>query len=127
MRLHEWWLSAVLVATIGCHRDIRKVGAFPADRSGIAVSMQPSRLFAPQAMMRMQQQLVARDLLTSQQVSGNLDGPTRDALLELQVAEKLAQTGLPNYKTVRALGLEPADIFLNQEPMAEKTPAPGAK
>ncbi len=105
-----------------CHREIRRVGAFPADRSGIAVSLQPNQLFAAQGLARVQAALVERGLLEPSHASGHLDGRTRDALVAFQSSKQLAQTGLPNYRTVRALGLPPDEVFRDHDPIAAAGP-----
>lgn len=113
-----WVLVAVTFALGGCGRQIRRVGAYPAAPSGIAVSLQPSPLFHDGAIERVQRALIVRELLPPRHGSGNLDAATRRALRAFQRGQRLPETGLPTYRTVRSLGLDPAEIFLEKEALA---------
>lgn len=48
--------------------------------------------------------------------SGALDPKTQDALRAYQHSQGLPETGLPDYETLRRLGLKPDEVFHSQPP-----------
>ena len=59
----------------------------------------------------MQGRLAQRQLLEAPFLRGELDEPTLAALREFQKQAGLPPVGLPSYASVRALGLEPDQVF----------------
>ncbi|MBL8951978.1 MAG: peptidoglycan-binding protein [Myxococcaceae bacterium] len=51
--------------------------------------------------------------------SGELDARTQEALRAFQRAEKLPETGLPDYETLRRLGIRPDELY-HYEPPAKR-------
>ena len=51
--------------------------------------------------------------------TGELDARTQEALRAFQRAEKLPETGLPDYESLRRLGLKPDEVY-HHEPPAER-------
>jgi hypothetical protein len=79
--------------------------------TGIPVASTPQGLLRAGAEKRIQSRLHARGLLRPEQVNGQLDGVTRQALRKFQKSEGLPATGLPSYETVERLGLKLDEIF----------------
>jgi hypothetical protein len=48
--------------------------------------------------------------------SGELDARTQEALRAFQRAEKLPETGLPDYETLRRLGIKPDELYHHEPP-----------
>jgi hypothetical protein len=65
----------------------------------------------PGAIERIQERLVARELLATPYREGELDSPTLGAITDLQRRSELPAVGLPSYATVRALGIDPVEVF----------------
>jgi peptidoglycan hydrolase-like protein with peptidoglycan-binding domain len=82
-----------------------------AAETGIPVASTPQGLMKEGAEKRIQQRLETKGLLTAEQVNGQLDPPTRDALRKFQKKSGLPPTGLPSYETVRSLGLDLDAVF----------------
>ena len=79
--------------------------------TGIPVASTPQGLLREGAEKRIQSRLQARGLLRPEQINGQLDGDTRQALRKFQKSEGLPATGLPSYETVERLGLKLDEIF----------------
>lgn len=81
------------------------------DACGIPVAVSMEALMLPGGIARIQQRLVARELLSPPYSDDELDQATLEAILELQRRAELPRVGLPSYATVRALGIDPAQVF----------------
>ena len=82
-----------------------------AAETGIPVASAPQGLLQEGAEKRIQTRLRAKGLLPAEQLSGQLDAETRDALRRFQKSEGLPATGLPSYETIDHLGLSLDSIF----------------
>jgi hypothetical protein len=80
---------------------------------GVPLSTSPVGLLKPGAAKRIQEQLAGQGALPADQVTGQLDGPTRSALARFQAEHQLPATGDPDDATVKKLGLDAADIFVS--------------
>jgi hypothetical protein len=80
---------------------------------GVPLSTSPVGLLKPGAAKRIQERLVGQGGLSADQLTGQLDGPTRSALARFQTANDLPPTGDPDDATVKKLGLDAADIFVS--------------
>ena len=83
------------------------------DDCGVAIAVSMEGLMVPGGVERMQRALVARELLSAPYRDGQLDRPTLEAILELQRRSELPAVGLPSYASVRALGIDPSDVFVS--------------
>jgi len=83
----------------------------------IPLATSPSGLLKPGAEKKIQEKLSDKGVFDEKPPSGELDGPTREALRRFQREEGLPATGMPDDKTVKKLGLNPADIFKAGEPV----------
>ena len=83
------------------------------DDSGVPFAPAPEGLLRPHAVSALQDRLTDRGLLGARRASGQLDAQTREALRAFQAKEGLPATGLPSYRTVEALALEPKAIFFD--------------
>jgi hypothetical protein len=79
--------------------------------TGITMASTPQGLMQDGAEQKIQRRLQAKGLLRADQVNGQLDPPTREALRRFQKNEGLPTTGLPSYETVRHLDLSLDAIF----------------
>ncbi|MCA1665198.1 MAG: peptidoglycan-binding protein [Myxococcales bacterium] len=70
----------------------------------------PGGMLDPQSMKQIQAKLSARGFKTSE--SGQLDQQTEAALRQFQKHEQMASTGLPDFDTLRRLGLDPKKLYL---------------
>lgn len=73
------------------------------------VGTTPESVFTSDGTLRLQRALARHGYRVSQ--SGTLDDETRRALERFQRANELASTGMPDYATCHALGLDPDEIF----------------
>jgi len=83
----------------------------------IPLATSPSGLLKPGAEKKIQEKLSDKGVLENHTPSGELDGPTREALRRFQHDEGLPATGMPDDATVRKLGLDPADVFKSGQPV----------
>jgi Putative peptidoglycan binding domain len=81
------------------------------DAADTTIATSPGGLLVPGAAHRIQEKLAARGLLDGTSPSGELDGPTRQALRRFQHDSDLPATGVPDDETVRKLGLAPESVF----------------
>lgn len=129
--LRRWLFLAALVASACAHAEHvapPPASALPAvevDESGVPFAPAPDGLLRPRAVGALQDRLVAEGLLDQGRRSGTLDPPTREALRAFQAKRGLPATGLPSYRTVEALNLDPKVIFFDARhpPPAEPPPA----
>ncbi|HEX6835359.1 MAG TPA: peptidoglycan-binding domain-containing protein [Polyangia bacterium] len=70
----------------------------------------PGGMLDPQSMKQIQSKLTHKGFKTPE--SGQLDEETQAALRKFQAHEHIASTGLPDYGTLRRLGLDPHKIYL---------------
>jgi peptidoglycan hydrolase-like protein with peptidoglycan-binding domain len=80
----------------------------------VPIAASPADLLKPGAEQRIQERLASEGLLDHQDVSGKLDGKTRQALRRFQQSSDLPATGVPDQETVRKLGLDPEQTFRSQ-------------
>jgi hypothetical protein len=80
---------------------------------GIPVTVSMEGMMLRGGIARIQERLVARELLAAPYREGELDRATIGALLELQRRSELPPVGLPSYATVHALGIDPAQVFVS--------------
>ena len=91
--------------------------------SGVPFAPAPEGLLRPGAVEAIQARLRGQGLLASSNHSGRLDAPTREALRRFQGHQDLPATGLPSYRTIETLGLDPDKAFFS----AHRPPADAAK
>jgi peptidoglycan hydrolase-like protein with peptidoglycan-binding domain len=70
----------------------------------------PGGMLDPASMKKVQQALSSHGVKAPS--SGQLDEETQAALRRFQAKEKMAKTGMPDYDTLRRLGLDPKEIYL---------------
>jgi peptidoglycan hydrolase-like protein with peptidoglycan-binding domain len=70
----------------------------------------PGGMLDPVAMRKVQSALSKHGV--SAPSSGQLDEETQAALRKFQAKEQIAKTGMPDYDTLRRLGLDPKTIYL---------------
>jgi len=70
----------------------------------------PGGMLDPQSVKQIQGKLSARGFKVAQ--SGQLDQATEAALRKFQAHEQIASTGLPDFDTIRRLGLDPKKVYL---------------
>jgi len=78
----------------------------PADANGVPVATAPGGLLADGAEQKIRERLVAEGCLADDAKRSMSDG-----LRQCQKAHDLPATGMPDHATVKALGLNPDDIF----------------
>jgi len=83
----------------------------PEEKGALPLTSSPAGLLQPDAAKTIQGRLVKGGQLPDDKQSGELDGPTREALMAFQKAHDLPATGIPDDATVRKLGLDPNAIF----------------
>jgi putative peptidoglycan binding protein len=111
----RWLVLLVFAGLASCHAH---EAVSPAEESPPSplrinsprpVATTPEGLIKPGGIAKMQRALREKGLDAPQ--TDKLDEQTKSALLDFQKREKLPATGLPDYVTVRKLGLDPNDIF----------------
>ena len=70
----------------------------------------PGGMLDPQSLKQIQAKLSSHGFKVAE--SGQLDEETQAALRKFQHHESIAATGLPDFDTVRRLGLDPKKIYL---------------
>jgi len=83
----------------------------PEEKGALPLTSSPAGLLQAGAAKNIQDRLVKGGQLPDDKQSGELDGPTRAALMVFQKAHDLPATGIPDDATVRKLGLDPNAIF----------------
>ena len=118
-------LSIPLVLMMGaCHahttaaqngkEDAKQTLEKPPDTKQVAsarpVRTTPGGMLDPTSMKKIQAKLSSKGFAVAQ--SGQLDDATEAALRKFQSHERIASTGLPDFDTLRRLGLDPKDVYL---------------
>ncbi len=119
-RWSPWLLSAWIVLALGCHAHQAAQGTQSAESlpksprvsSPRPVRATPQGLFVPGGVGEVQRALRRHGEQAPE--SGELDQETQHALRRFQQRHQMAATGLPDYETVKRLGLDPAHVFLHQ-------------
>lgn len=83
----------------------------------LATSKTTRQMFKPEGLKKLQVALSAK--ANDVDESGQLDSATQESLRVYQKKEGLPATGLPDYETLRRLGLKPEEVF-HREPPAER-------
>ena len=114
------WIPLVALAACHAHTTAAQRGKEQAQmekppdtkqvQSERPVRTTPGGMLDPQAMKQIQSKLAHRGFKTSE--SGQLDDETQAALRKFQAHEHIASTGMPDYDTLRRLGLDPHKIYL---------------
>jgi hypothetical protein len=116
MRLALALLSLIVVA--GCHAHtvqgkqttLETPPKEPQVSSARPVRTTPGGMLDPRAMRQIQAALDKHGVKAPS--SGELDEETQAALRRFQAREHVAKTGMPDYDTLRRLGLDPKTIYL---------------
>lgn len=77
-----------------------------------------AKLFKPDGLKKLQEALAAKG--QEVKTTGRLDASTQKALREYQKANELPDTGLPDFETLRRLGLKPEEVFERDLPGEKK-------
>jgi hypothetical protein len=91
-------------------QTIEKPPETPQVSSARPVRTTPGGMLDPQSLKQIQAKLSKRGFEAPQ--SGQLDEATEAALRKFQHHEKIAATGLPDFDTLRRLGLDPKKMYL---------------
>ena len=91
--------------------------------TGLPISSTSHGILRDGAELKLQQRLAEQGFLGSDQTSGQLDPPTREALRKFQKREGLPPTGLPSYETARHLHLDLDSIFQTVSHPRERPPS----
>lgn len=90
-------------------------------RDEMSTSRTTKAMFKPEGLKAMQRALAEKG--PTVEATGLLDTQTQEALRAFQKTQTLPDTGLPDYETLRRLGLKPADVFQDSPP-AERLGVP---
>jgi peptidoglycan hydrolase-like protein with peptidoglycan-binding domain len=110
------WLPLLLLAACHAHEVQGKQTTMEAPPKEPQVSSErpvrttPGGMLDPASMKKVQQALSSHGVKAPS--SGQLDEETQAALRRFQAKEKMAKTGMPDYDTLRRLGLDPKEIYL---------------
>jgi peptidoglycan hydrolase-like protein with peptidoglycan-binding domain len=110
------WLPLLLLAACHAHDVQGKQTTMAAPPKEPQVSSQrpvrttPGGMLDPAAVKKIQSALSSHGVKAP--MSGQLDEETQAALRKFQAKEKMAKTGMPDYDTLRRLGLDPKEIYL---------------
>lgn len=114
------WIPLVVLAACHAHTTAAQSGKEqsqmekPPDTKQVQserpVRTTPGGMLDPQAMKQIQAKLSHKGYQANE--SGQLDEPTQAALRKFQAHEHIASTGLPDFDTLRRLGLDPHKIYL---------------
>lgn len=80
----------------------------------ITTSKTTKQMFKPDGVKKMQVALSAKTVDIDE--SGQLDNSTQESLRKYQKDQGLPATGLPDYETLRRLGLKPEEVFHRDTP-----------
>jgi len=95
----------------------------PQVSSARPVRTTPGGMLDPKAMHQIQSSLSRHG--ASAPSSGQLDDETQEALRKFQRNQHIAETGMPDYDTLRRLGLDPKSIYVGgAQRAARNTPSP---
>jgi len=108
----------LLVLLCGCHAhqvaSDKTTLASPPKQPQVSserpVRTTPGSMLDPSAMKQIQNKLNEKGVHVA--VSGQLDEATQKALIQFQKQHHTAATGMPDYDTLRELGLDPKNIYL---------------
>ena len=84
------------------------------DKAELPIASSVAGTLQPGAAKQIQDKLADKGVLHEDHPSGELDGPTREALRQFQRDSDLPATGIPDDATVRKLGLDPEKTFKAQ-------------
>jgi len=109
---------ALCGALAGCHTHqmqgkqttLETVPKEPQVSSERPVRTTPGGMLDPKSMRQLQAALSHHGVSTPS--SGVLDEETQTSLRKFQAREKMAQTGMPDYDTLRRLGLDPKALYV---------------
>jgi peptidoglycan hydrolase-like protein with peptidoglycan-binding domain len=112
-----WWVPVIALAACHAHTtagnqqaQMEKPPNTPQVSSARPVRTTPGGMLDPEAMKKIQARLGDKGYKVDR--SGQLDQATEGALRKFQAHEHVAATGLPDYDTLRRLGLDPRKIYL---------------
>ncbi|HEY2748849.1 MAG TPA: peptidoglycan-binding domain-containing protein [Polyangia bacterium] len=111
-------VTSLLLAFAGCHAHtvqgkqttLETPPKEPQVSSARPVRTTPGGMLDPVAMKKVQAALSRHGEKVSS--SGQLDEQTQAALRRFQGKEQMAKTGMPDFDTLRKLGLDPKQIYL---------------
>lgn len=86
----------------------------PVRSETIETSRTTKQMFKPEGLKKLQVALAAKS--TGVDENGQLDAKTQESLRAYQKDKGLPATGLPDYETLRKLGLKPDDVFQKDTP-----------
>jgi peptidoglycan hydrolase-like protein with peptidoglycan-binding domain len=117
------WIPLLALVGAGCHAHTTAAQAGkesnanmekPPDTKQVSsarpVRTTPGGMLDPKSVKELQSKLDHKGYKTSD--SGQLDEETQAALRKFQKSEHVSPTGLPDYDTLRRLGLDPKKIYL---------------
>lgn len=110
------WLPLLMLAACHAHEVQGKQTTLetppkePQVSSERPVRTTPGGMLDPKSMRQLQGALNRHGVHTAE--SGQLDEETQASLRKFQAREKMAATGMPDYDTLRKLGLDPKAIYL---------------
>jgi peptidoglycan hydrolase-like protein with peptidoglycan-binding domain len=115
MRRVAWSFVWILA---GCHAhtaqspqaSMEKPPTQPQVSSPRPVRTTPGGVLDPLAMKQIQAALNHHGVKAPS--SGELDSETKSAIRQFQTKHKMASTGVPDYETLRKLGLDPKQIYV---------------
>jgi len=80
----------------------------------LTTSKTTKQMFKPEGLKRLQVALSVK--ATDVEETGRLDDATQESLRKYQKDQGLPATGLPDYETLRRLGLKPEEVFHRDTP-----------
>ncbi len=111
---------------VNTESDNKKKADAPAERAAakpkpaaarnetLELSKTTRQMFKPEGLRKLQVALSAKS--TAVDENGQLDGKTQESLRAYQLEKGLPATGLPDYETLRKLGLKPDEVFQKDTP-----------
>ena len=129
------WIPLLLFAASHAHMTAAQSGKEQAQmeqppdtkqvQSARPVRTTPGGMLDAKSMKQIQAKLSHKGYQTSE--SGQLDEQTQAALRKFQAHEHMASTGLPDFDTLRRLGLDPHAIYLGGTERQDQAKHDGAK
>lgn len=115
------WIPLFVLAACHAHQTAAQNGTeakqslekppnTPQVSSARPVRTTPGGMLDAEAMKRIQSKLSGKGFKVAQ--SGQLDQATEAAIRKFQAHEHIASTGLPDFDTLRRLGLDPKEVYL---------------
>ena len=83
----------------------------------IETSKTTKQMFKPEGLKKLQVALSAKSIDVDE--NGHLTSATQESILAFQKKQGLPATGLPDYETLRRLGVKPDDVY-HREPPSER-------